>query len=123
VSVSVCVCVSWRKRARFICVCIYICCVCVCMCVCIDTYAHTYVYIHMCIHKLILICVYIHAFVCIYSQVRRQEHQAFITEIARERKALADQRSTLLQQDVDLRQRQEVESIYVLYIQYVVYNM
>jgi len=52
----------------------------------VHMYTYIYVYIHICIHIHILIYVYIHTFVCIYSQVRRQEHQAFITEIARERK-------------------------------------
>jgi DNA repair exonuclease SbcCD ATPase subunit len=41
------------------------------------------------------------------TSVRTQEHQAFTTEIARERKALTEQRSALLQQEADLRRRQE----------------
>lgn len=41
------------------------------------------------------------------STVRKQEHEEFITEIGRERKALGEQRSALLQQEADLRRRQE----------------
>jgi hypothetical protein len=45
------------------------------------------------------------------SAVRNQEHETFIAEIARERKALSDQRTALVQQEADLRRRHEADVI------------
>ena len=42
------------------------------------------------------------------TAVRAQEHQTFVSEIGRERKALGEQRSGLLLQEADLRRRQVV---------------
>jgi hypothetical protein len=42
--------------------------------------------------------------------VRAREHEALVSEISRERKALSEQRSALLHQEADMRRRHEAES-------------